>query len=129
MRILSFDTSSSSVHLSLLASPGAPGDARLHAAVERVIAPASADRLEVASLIYPGIDTALRDAGWSKHDLSLIVVGTGPGSFTGIRVAVIVARTLCQTLKLPLLGISSLEAYGFAAGTPCAVVLSAGSAH
>lgn len=42
--------------------------------------------------------------------LSAVLVGRGPGSFTGVRIAVATAKGLAQSLKLPLLGVSSLEA-------------------
>ncbi|MFN7728861.1 MAG: tRNA (adenosine(37)-N6)-threonylcarbamoyltransferase complex dimerization subunit type 1 TsaB [Bdellovibrio sp.] len=47
------------------------------------------------------IDELLNEAGWKLRDLNLIAVDQGPGSFTGIRVAVSVARSLCYLLKKP----------------------------
>ena len=45
----------------------------------------------------------------SLNSLKAIVYGQGPGSFTGIRMAVCVAQALCAVLKIPAVGISTLE--------------------
>ena len=55
------------------------------------------------------IRIALEEAKVRKPDL--IVVATGPGSFTGIRITVTTARDLSQLWKIPVFGIDSLEAY------------------
>lgn len=45
-----------------------------------------------------------------KEKIDLFVVDVGPGSFTGVRVGVAVARALGQALNVPVIGVSSLEA-------------------
>jgi len=82
----------------ILASANIEGDAT-----------AKADRQESVSLLLPTIDSLTRQAGLKKQDLQAVVVGIGPGGFTGVRVAVVTGRTLAQALKLPLVGINSLE--------------------
>lgn len=47
--------------------------------------------------------------GWTPKDLDRIVVAQGPGSYTGLRVAVATAKTLAYTLKIDLVGVSSLQ--------------------
>ena len=47
---------------------------------------------------------------WKPTDLDRIVVAEGPGSYTGLRIAVATAKTLAQTLKIDLVGVSSLLA-------------------
>lgn len=119
MQILSFDTSSSDIHLSLLK------DDKI--AFEQIIPPERKNRQESASLLLPAIDSALKMTGWHKADLDLIVVGVGPGSFTGVRVSVITARTIGQALSLPVLPISILEVLAMRSSErPCAIVLDAG---
>ena len=68
-----------------------------------------------ADELLPAIERILRDAGASPHDISRVAVSTGPGSFTGIRVGIATALGLCRTLKVELIGISALEALGWAA--------------
>ncbi len=60
--------------------------------------------------LMPGIDYLLRDAGRSAADLSAIGVTIGPGSFTGVRIGLVTAKTLAQSLGLPLFTFSTLEA-------------------
>lgn len=56
------------------------------------------------------IDKALVDAGVTYADLDAVAVSTGPGSFTGIRVGVSTARGLALALKIPAIGVTTLEA-------------------
>jgi len=66
--------------------------------------------------LFPAVQEMLADAGVKAVDLSGVAVGHGPGSYTGIRISVTVAKTFAWSLKLPMIGISSLEtlAYGAA---------------
>lgn len=56
------------------------------------------------------IDGLLREAGASPGDLRAVVVGTGPGTFTGVRLAVATARALALSLRCPVAGVSTLGA-------------------
>lgn len=59
----------------------------------------------------PGlIEDMLKEAGVKLADLTRIAVVTGPGSFTGIRIGVAFARGLALALKIPAIGLTSLEA-------------------
>ncbi len=51
----------------------------------------------------------LKEAGLTPKDLDMIVTDIGPGSFTGIRACVTVARVLAQQLNIKAVGVSSLE--------------------
>lgn len=65
-------------------------------------------------VLLPAIERLLREAGRKSPDY--VAVGVGPGSYTGLRIGVTVARTLAWTWECPLLGISSLTALAFRAG-------------
>jgi len=57
--------------------------------------------------LFDHIDAALREAGITANDLDLIGVGVGPGSFTGLRIAVATSRMLAQVLDIPLVPLDS----------------------
>ncbi len=67
--------------------------------------------------LFDSIDRCLDKAGITLSQVGLIGVGTGPGSFTGIRIAVTTARMLAQILDVPLVGIGTHLLY--AAPVPC----------
>jgi tRNA threonylcarbamoyladenosine biosynthesis protein TsaB len=61
------------------------------------------------------VDALLAGARLVPADLTAIVVGTGPGSFTGTRIGLSVARGLALALDLPVAGVSTLLALAAAA--------------
>ena len=61
------------------------------------------------------VDRILGAVGVSPAELTGIVVGTGPGSFTGTRIGLSVARGLSLSLDLPVAGVSTLDALAAAA--------------
>jgi tRNA threonylcarbamoyl adenosine modification protein YeaZ len=63
-------------------------------------------------LLAPSIAAALADAGARPRDLGSIVAGLGPGPFTGLRVGLVTATALGQTLEVPVYGVCSLDAIG-----------------
>jgi tRNA threonylcarbamoyladenosine biosynthesis protein TsaB len=56
------------------------------------------------------IDELLKTVPWRPSDLDLIVAGIGPGSYTGIRVGLALARAIAFGLSKPLVGVSTQEA-------------------
>ncbi|PMC33953.1 tRNA (adenosine(37)-N6)-threonylcarbamoyltransferase complex dimerization subunit type 1 TsaB [Bacillus sp. UMB0899] len=57
----------------------------------------------------PAIERLLHDCDVTPKDLEKIIVATGPGSYTGVRIGVSIAKTMAWALKIPIVGISSLE--------------------
>jgi len=70
-----------------------------------------------ASKLVPTIHEVLEDAGVDRDEISLVVVGEGPGSFTGVRFAAATAKGLSRALRVPVRAVSSLAAAAFAADT------------
>ncbi|MNO75202.1 tRNA threonylcarbamoyladenosine biosynthesis protein TsaB [compost metagenome] len=99
-RLLAFDTSTSSLAVAVMENGRLLAERNIHA-----------ERNHSAYLVT-AIDEALSSAGIRKNELDAIAVGVGPGSYTGIRIAVTTAKTLAWALKLPVYGVSSLEALG-----------------
>ena len=58
----------------------------------------------------PAIDFLMESLDLTPKDLDRIVVAEGPGSYTGLRIAVATAKTLAHTLNIELVGMSSLLA-------------------
>ena len=81
-----------------------------------------------AEHLMGAIDAALEAAGASYADLGGIAVSVGPGSFTGVRVGVAAARGLALALKVPAVGVSTLEglAAEAAPGRPAIARIEAG---
>ncbi|KFE35795.1 tRNA (adenosine(37)-N6)-threonylcarbamoyltransferase complex dimerization subunit type 1 TsaB [Thioclava atlantica] len=63
-----------------------------------------------AERLMPLLEEMLAEQGIGWRDLSVIGVGIGPGNFTGVRIAVAAARGLALSLKIPAIGVSSLDA-------------------
>ena len=57
----------------------------------------------------PAVERILQEASLRPSDLDAIAVSAGPGSYTGVRIGVTLAKTLAWTLNIPLVGVSSLE--------------------
>lgn len=66
--------------------------------------------------IMPAIQSLMKDCEVLPGDLTKIVVAKGPGSYTGVRIGVTIAKTLAWSLNLPLVGVSSLETLAAGAG-------------
>lgn len=60
--------------------------------------------------LLPRIEKLLNELGVERSDLRCICVGRGPGSFTGVRIAMATAKGIASSLRLPLVGVSSLDA-------------------
>lgn len=78
-----------------------------------------------AEHLFPMLERLLSAAGIGWPDLTSLSVGIGPGNFTGVRLSVAAARGLALALKLPLHGVSRLEATALGLPRPCLVALDA----
>jgi tRNA threonylcarbamoyladenosine biosynthesis protein TsaB len=66
-----------------------------------------------AERLLPAVGQILADAGLAPVDLDALAVTTGPGSFTGLRIALATAKGLAYALNRPAVGVSTLKALAF----------------
>ena len=60
--------------------------------------------------LIPRIDALLAENGIARGDIACVCVGRGPGSFTGVRIAMATAKGIASALEVGLVGVSSLDA-------------------
>jgi tRNA threonylcarbamoyladenosine biosynthesis protein TsaB len=77
------------------------------------------ERASRAVRILEDVEALLEAADLRAEDVEGLVVGRGPGSYTGLRMGLVTARTLAISLNVPLAGVSTLDA--LAAGSPGAM--------
>jgi tRNA threonylcarbamoyladenosine biosynthesis protein TsaB len=77
------------------------------------------ERTSRAISVLADADELLREAGLEPRAIDAVVVGTGPGSFTGLRMGLAAARGIALALDVPVAGVSTLAA--LAAGSPGAL--------
>ncbi|MFC1517052.1 tRNA (adenosine(37)-N6)-threonylcarbamoyltransferase complex dimerization subunit type 1 TsaB [Candidatus Margulisiibacteriota bacterium] len=66
-----------------------------------------------AEQLIPWLEELLSQVNLSLKGLQGIGIAQGPGAFTGLRIGVTTAKTLAQMLSIPLVGISTIEAYAY----------------
>ena len=78
--------------------------------------------------LLPAVDELSRAHGLERADLAGVIVGTGPGAFTGLRVGLATAKTIAHELGRPIVGVSTGEALLAAIDAPrdAALLLPAG---
>jgi tRNA threonylcarbamoyladenosine biosynthesis protein TsaB len=107
--ILAFDTSAAHCAAALLLA-------------DRVILRHEPMEKGQAERLLPLLEETLAEAGLRWSDLRALAVGTGPGNFTGVRIAVAAARGLALGLAVPAVGVTQLEALAFGLPLPLTVV-------
>ena len=102
--VLAFDTANEIIAIVLGVLHASSRMIELTASVE-----AEARRASNTQLL-PRIDAALAEHGVAREDIACVAVGRGPGSFTGVRIAMATAKGIASALEVPLVGVSSLDA-------------------
>lgn len=60
--------------------------------------------------LFPSLTFLLESTGKRLKDIRAVAIATGPGSFTGLRVGLSMAKGICHGLHVPIMGIPTLEA-------------------
>jgi len=66
-------------------------------------------------LLAPAVRDVLAEGGATVRDLAAVVAGVGPGPFTGLRVGLVTAASISDTLGIPAYGVCTLDALGYVA--------------
>ena len=74
-------------------------------------------------LLAPGIDACLHDAGIAPRQVGAVVVGTGPGPYTSLRVGLVTAAAFADALGIPAYGVCSLDAIAEACADEAALLV------
>lgn len=85
---------------------------KIGAAVEVLAERRTVDPRAHAERLTPNVLSALSDAGLTMADLDAVVVGCGPGPFTGLRVGMATAAAYGHALGIPVHGVCSLDGIG-----------------
>lgn len=97
MRILFIDTSTADVSIAIIS------DGKILSSINRSIP--NAHSVYTVSFL----DKAIQEANLTTDDIDKILVVTGPGSFTGVRIGVTIAKTYAYLRKIDIIGVSSLK--------------------
>lgn len=122
--VLAFDTANEIIAIGL-------GVLRASSQAVEVVASVEVEARRASNTqLLPRIDEALTAHGVAREDIACVTVGRGPGSFTGVRIAMATAKGIASALEVGLVGVSSLDAVAWnawAAGErgPLAVVADA----
>lgn len=97
MRTLFIDTSASDVSISVISNGN--------------VVASKTENIPNAHSIYtvPFVDEVIKNAGLDVNDIDTILVVTGPGSFTGVRIGVTIAKTYAYLRNIKIVGVSSLK--------------------
>ena len=101
MKILSIDTSSKICSVAVLDNKNVLKEENLN------------NGLTHSESLMPLIEQILIDTNLALKDINLIVCDLGPGSFTGIRIGVATTKAFRDSLNIPTVGVSSLEALAY----------------
>ncbi|WP_438487413.1 tRNA (adenosine(37)-N6)-threonylcarbamoyltransferase complex dimerization subunit type 1 TsaB [Streptomyces sp. S186] len=88
----------------------------LHDGSRTLAAAGEVDARRHGELLLPAVDRVLAEAGHKLAEVTDIVVGVGPGPYTGLRVGLVTATTFGAALDVPVHGLCSLDGIAYASG-------------
>lgn len=98
MKILALDTSTRFLSIALMDGESVKAEYHEEAGIKH------------SEILIPTIKDMLEGTGWKISDIDLIAVGLGPGSFTGLRIAVSTVKALAASSSLKLKGVPTMDA-------------------
>lgn len=88
----------------------------LHDGTDVIASSSTVDARRHGELLLPAVDRVLGEAGLRLDAVTDVVVGTGPGPYTGLRVGLMTADTFGLALGVPVHGVCTLDALAYASG-------------
>ncbi|MFD7862720.1 tRNA (adenosine(37)-N6)-threonylcarbamoyltransferase complex dimerization subunit type 1 TsaB [Streptomyces sp. NPDC059783] len=88
----------------------------LHDGTRVVAESGQVDARRHGELLLPAVDRVLAEAGTTLDAVTGVVVGVGPGPYTGLRVGLVTAATFGSALSVPVHGVCTLDGLAYAAG-------------
>ncbi|MGW1227487.1 tRNA (adenosine(37)-N6)-threonylcarbamoyltransferase complex dimerization subunit type 1 TsaB [Streptomyces sp. NPDC001478] len=88
----------------------------LHDGTRVVAASGRVDARRHGELLLPAVDRVLAEAGVTLDAVTDVVVGVGPGPYTGLRVGLVTAATFGSALSVPVHGVCTLDGLAYGAG-------------
>src|SRR6478752_10630257 len=88
----------------------------LHDGTSVIASSGQVDARRHGELLLPAVDRVLADAGTKLDAVTDVVVGVGPGPYTGLRVGLVTAATFGSALSVPVHGLCTLDGLAYAAG-------------
>ncbi|MFD3971293.1 tRNA (adenosine(37)-N6)-threonylcarbamoyltransferase complex dimerization subunit type 1 TsaB [Streptomyces cyaneofuscatus] len=88
----------------------------LHDGASVIASCGQVDARRHGELLLPAVDRVLAEAGVKLDAVTGVVVGVGPGPYTGLRVGLVTAATFASALAIPVHGICTLDGLAYAAG-------------
>jgi tRNA threonylcarbamoyladenosine biosynthesis protein TsaB len=81
---------------------------------EKILARRTISAHPTSGELIPSLETLMKREKIKNKDLEAVVVSLGPGSFTGLRIGLSLAKSLAFVLKIPLVGVATLDSWVFA---------------
>ncbi|MEO3755125.1 tRNA (adenosine(37)-N6)-threonylcarbamoyltransferase complex dimerization subunit type 1 TsaB [Streptomyces sp. B6B3] len=117
MLLLAMDTATPAVTVALHGDDAGASDAP---APRLLAAAAQVDARRHGELLLPAVDRVLGEAGRELDEVTGLVVGTGPGPYTGLRVGLVTAAAFGAARGIPVYGLCTLDGIAFAAASAAA---------
>lgn len=97
MKILAIDTSNNTMSVAIIDGDNVLGEMTSNVKKNHSVR------------LMPSIDNLCKECGLKSNDIEKVVVANGPGSYTGVRIGVTIAKTIAWSLNIPVTAVSSLE--------------------
>lgn len=110
MRVLAIESSGRTGSIALLDASGATA--------QLLVEHQTVAEQRTAQSLVPAMKSTLAHAAWRPADVELVCVTTGPGSFTGLRIGVVAAKTFAYAVGAKLVGVHTLSAIAAAVEQP-----------